>query len=387
MKKRRSFPVLGLLLAMGLFAAACGSDKKSSDTTVAAVTETTAATTETTAAATDTTVTAGTETTAAGDTVAASDTTVAAGGAPAGAGMIGLVTDVGKVDDKSFNQSAWDGAQAAAGELGVKSEFIESADQKDYATNIAQLIDKGATTIITVGFALGEDTAKAATANPTIKFIGVDQFQATEIANYAGLIFPEDKAGYMAGALAGLLTKTNKVAAVLGTDTVPPVKKFGEGFRNGVKATNPGAEVFLTYHEPNNAFGDPAWGATTAKQALDNGADIVFGAGGSTGNGALAEVAKKTGALCIGVDTDQYETVPEARPCLVTSAMKLIKVGVVTLSKQAADGSMKGGNFAGDVGLAPYHDQEAAVSADVKAKIDPIIADVLSGTTPTGVTL
>ena len=373
---------------------ACSSTKKSADTTAAKSADTTAAkAADTTAAkAADTTAAKAADTTAAkaADTTAAkaaAETTAAAAAAGGSKGMIGLVTDVGKVDDKSFNQSAWEGAQAAAADLGVKAEYIESSDQKDYAPNIKQLIDKGATTIITVGFALGEETGKAATANPNLKFIGVDQFQATPIANYSGLIFPEDQAGYMAGALAGLVTKTNKVAAVLGTDTVPPVKRFGEGFKNGVKATNPKAEVIVTYHEPNNAFGDPAWGATTAKQALDNGADIVFGAGGGTGNGALAEVAKKAGALCIGVDTDQYDTVPEAKPCLLTSAMKNIKDGVVTLSKAAADGSMKGGNFTGSVGLAPYHDNDSKVSADVKTKIDGIIADVKSGKIDPGVKL
>ena len=367
---------------------ACSSDKKAAETTVAAADTTAApaAADTTAAAAADTTAAAAADTTAAAAVETAAADTAAAAPA-AGAGFIGLVTDVGKVDDKSFNQSAWEGAQAAAKELGYKSEFIESSDQKDYAPNIKQLIDKGARTIITVGFALGEETGKAATANPTIKFIGVDQFQATPIANYAGLIFPEDQAGYMAGALAGLVTKSNKVAAVLGTDTVPPVKKFGEGFKNGAKATNPAVEVIVTYHEPNNAFGDPAWGAATAKQALDNGADIVFGAGGGTGNGALAEVAKKAGALCIGVDTDQYETVPEAKPCLLTSAMKNIEDGVVKLSKQAADGSMKGGNFTGTVGLAGYHDNAAKVSVEVQTKMDKIIADVLSGKTDPGVKL
>jgi basic membrane protein A and related proteins len=372
-KKSRLLPFVAVA---AILLSACSSSGSSDTTAASAETEVTqdTAAAETSAAATETSAAAAVETTAAA--------------APAtGAGMIGLVTDVGKVDDKSFNQSAWEGAQAAATELGVKSEYIESSDQKDYAPNIQQLIDKGATTIVTVGFALGEETAKAATANPTIKFIGVDQFQAAEIANYAGLIFPEDQAGYMAGALAGLVTKSNKIAAVLGTDTVPPVKKFGEGFRNGIKAVNPGAEVFVTYHEPNNAFGDPAWGATTAKQAIDNGADVVFGAGGATGNGALAEVAKASGVLCIGVDTDQYFTVPEAQPCLVTSAMKNIKDGVITLAKAAADGSMKGGNFQGTVGLAPSHDQAAAISADVQAKLDTIVADVLSGKTDPGVKL
>ena len=116
----------------------------------------------------------------------------------------------------------------------------------------------------------------------------------------------------------------------------------------------------------------PSSGATTARQALDNGADIVFGAGGQTGNGALIEVAKDEGKLCIGVDTDQWETVPEAHPCLITSAMKLIDQGVVDLVNQAVDGSIVGGNFFGEVGLADFHDLADRVPDDVKAQIEEL---------------
>ncbi len=300
---------------------------------------------------------------------------------------IGLVTDVGKVDDKSFNQSAWEGAIQAATELKGGAEYLETIDSKDYAKNIQSFVDKKYDVIITVGFALGEETTKQAKANSAIKFIGVDQFQAEEVPNLAGLIFPEDKAGFMAGALAGLLTKTGTVGAVLGTDKVPPVVKFGKGWENGAKFTRPDVKSITTYHPGglDVAFSDPTWGAQTAKQALDNKADVIFGAGGNTGNGALGEIAKKEGAYCVGVDTDQWETLPNAHPCLVTSAMKLIDVGVVELAKQAKDGTMKGGNFTGKVGLAPFHDFDSKIPADVKTKIKQIIADVESGKIPTGV--
>ena len=102
-------------------------------------------------------------------------------------------------------------------------------------------------------------------------------------------------------------------------------------------------------------------------------------------NGALIEVAKKEGAYCVGVDTDQWETVPEAHACLVTSAMKLIDDGVVELAGQVKDGSIKGGNYFGKVGLAPFHDFDAKLPADVKTKITQIVADVESGKIPTGV--
>lgn len=299
---------------------------------------------------------------------------------------IGLVTDVGKVDDKSFNQSAWTGVAKVADELKAGAKYIETTDPKDYAANIKQFTDKKYDVIVTVGFGLGEATGEAAKANPTTKFIGVDQFQGAEVANIAGLIFSEDKAGFMAGALAGLLTKTNKVGAVLGTDKVPPVVAFKTGWENGAKYTNPKVEVKSTYHPGglDKAFSDPEWGATTAKQELDQGIDIIFGAGGKTGNGALIEVAKKAGVYCVGVDTDQWETVPEAHKCLVTSATKLIDVGVIDLVKLAKTDKFPKGNFVGQVGLAPYHDFDSKLSAEVKKKVAEVSKGVADGSIPTG---
>jgi basic membrane protein A len=352
--------VSAVLVAVGLLATACGDDDGGGDSTA--------------------TTAAGTETTAAG------------GGGDCSAAdvlCVGLVTDVGKIDDKSFNQSAWEGVQNAGTEFGAQVKYIETQDSKDYGTNIQTFLDDKYDIIVTVGFALGEATVTAATDNPNVSFIGVDQFQAETVPNLTGLIFNEDKAGFMAGALAGLLTTTNTVAAVLGTDLVPPVVAFNEGYINGAKYTNPDVEVISTYHPGglDVAFTDPAWGADTARQALDQGADVVFGAGGLTGNGALAEVAKDGGdTLCIGVDTDQWETVPEAHPCLVTSAMKLITPAVTKLIGEANDGTIAAGNFVGDVGLADYHDLASKVSAEVQTEMDTIIAGVVDGSIPTGYT-
>ena len=307
----------------------------------------------------------------------------------AGAFCVGLVTDTGKVDDKSFNQSAWEGAQTAAAAAGGFSKYIETIDPKDYASNIDLFAAKKYNVIVTVGFLMGDATTAAAIKYPNIKFIGVDQFNAGTAANYSGLIFQEDKAGFMAGYLAGYLTKSNKVGAVLGTDVVPPVKRYGEGFKNGIayaaKEEHKTIKTTLVYHAPDNAFNDPAWGATTAGQLLGQGYDVIFGAGGKTGNGALGRIAKKKGAFCIGVDTDQWLTVPEAQPCLVTSATKQLDKGVQSLVGQAKAGTMKGGNFVGDVALAPYHALSSAVSAAVAAKVTALSSQVLSGAVPTGV--
>ena len=127
---------------------------------------------------------------------------------------VGLVTDVGKINDKSFNQSAWEGVQRAEKELGAKIQYIETVDAKDYAKNIGTFGDAGYDVIVTVGFALGEATDAAAATYPNVKFIGVDQFQAETVNGVSGLGFPEDQAGFLVGALAAMMSKSHKIGAV-----------------------------------------------------------------------------------------------------------------------------------------------------------------------------
>ncbi|MBK8904609.1 MAG: BMP family ABC transporter substrate-binding protein [Anaerolineaceae bacterium] len=299
---------------------------------------------------------------------------------------VGLVTDVGEIDDKSFNQSAWEGVLRAEAELGAQVDYIETVDAKDYGANIALFADAGYDVIVTVGFALGEATLEAAATYPDVNFIGVDQFQGEAVDNVAGLIFNEDKAGFLAGALAGMLTETNTIAAVLGTDLVPPVVAFKVGYENGAVYVNPDITTISTFHPGglDVAFTDPEWGASTAAQAIGQGADVIFGAGGKTGNGALIEVAGNEGLYCIGVDSDQWETVPEAHSCLVSSAMKLITPGVFDLVSAAQEGSFPSGNFVGDVGLAPFHDFDATVSDEIKTQLEEINAGLQDGSIETG---
>jgi basic membrane protein A len=300
---------------------------------------------------------------------------------------IGLVTDVGEIDDKSFNQSAWEGVQLSGEEFGAEVDYVETKDAKDYMANIELFTKNDFDIVVTVGFALGEATLEAAALYPDVYFIGVDQGQwGGTVDNVVGLIFNEDKSGYMAGALAGLMTETNTVAAVLGTDLVPPVVAFKEGYETGAKYVNPDVTVISTYHPGglDVAFTDPEWGATTAKQALDSGADVVFGAGGKTGNGALIEAAGVEGVYCIGVDSDQWFTVPEAHSCLISSAMKLITPGVFDLVSMYVDGAPVAGNFYGAFGLAPFHDFDGDVPNDVKDQLDIIRGQLLNDELATG---
>ena len=312
---------------------------------------------------------------------------------------VGLVTDVGKINDKSFNQSAWEGVQRAQSELGATVQYIETADAKDYDKNIATFADEGYDTIVTVGFGMGEATVKAAGLYPDIKFIGVDQFQAwqfdddagNDVANVAGLNFPEDNAGFLVGALAAMMSKSNKIGAVCGTDVVPPVWRFGEGYKagaayaDGMNGTT--TEVFVVYHSDvgfDKTFTDPEWGASTAKSMMDQGADAIFGCGGITGNGAITAAAQ-AGAYAIGVDTDQYLTLPEAAPRMLSSAMKLIVPGVFDLIKTVKDGTFVNGNITGDAGYAPYHDLDSEVPAEVKTTMEQINTGLLDGSIKTNV--
>lgn len=378
MQLKRLYGVLAVLLVFTMLFAACtapvaapAGQGTTSEATEAATTEAAAeATTEATAEATT-------------------------GGAAPAEIRIGLVTDVGRVNDRSFNQSAWEGVRQAGTALGLTEgdtfKYIETQDAKEYADNIQQFVDAGYNVIVTVGFALGEATIAAATENPDIYFIGVDQFQGEALPNLTGLVFHEDQSGFLAGALAAQLTKSNTIAAVLGTDLVPPVVAFGTGYENGAKFINPDIQVISTYHpgEISQAFVDPEWGAATARQAIDQGADVVFGAGGQTGNGALQEAAAAVEAgnmvYCIGVDTDQWETLPAAHPCLVSSAVKEITPSVVALvSTFAADGTMTSGNFYGSAGLAAFHDFEDQIPQEIKDKLDEIRTGIADGSVSTG---
>ncbi len=300
---------------------------------------------------------------------------------------IGLVTDVGRVDDKSFNQSAWEGAQQAAENLGAAEvNYVETTNATDYAANIGLFADQGYDIIITVGFAMGDASVEAAQAYPDIDFIGVDQFPSETLPNLTGLVFNEDRAGYLAGVLAASLSESGTIASVLGTDLVPAVVAFNEGYLNGAASVNPDINIIATYHPGglDVAFTDPEWGATTAQQAIDQGADVIFGAGGNTGNGALIQAAGNDGVWCIGVDSDQWETVPEAHPCLVSSAMKLINPGVVDLATMSANGEFPGGLFFGDVGLADFHDHSDAVPQELKDLLEATDAGLRDGSISTG---
>ena len=310
---------------------------------------------------------------------------------------VGLVTDVGRINDKGFNQSAYEGMQAAlaAAPTCFETEYIETTSQSDYATNIAQFTDSDSNVVIGVGFLLGDALGDAAKANTDIKFISVDgvpgkghdETWATQ--NGESLFFAEDQAGYMAGVLAASLSKSNHVGVVGGLVVVPPVERFVEGYIDGAKSVDAATKVDFVY---TTSFTDPPQGSSAAKQMIDSGADVIFAAGGLTGNGALEAACQATDVFAIGVDTDQFLTLPSVQKCIVSSATKNVLGAVRDSLLRIAAGQFKAGFHTDDastngVGLAPFHDQDSKVSAETKTLLETTLAGLADGSIKPNVTV
>jgi basic membrane protein A len=309
---------------------------------------------------------------------------------------VGLVTDVGRINDKGFNQSAYEGMEAAkaAAPTCFETDYIETTSQGDYAKNIAEFTDSGSNVVIGVGFLLGDALGDASKANSDIKFLSVDGVPAAGhdeswATNGESLFFAEDEAGYLAGVLAASVSKSNHIGVVGGLLVVPPVERFVEGYIAGAKSVKPDIDVDFVY---TTSFTDPPQGSNAAKQMIDDGADVIFGAGGLTGNGALEAACQSEGVLAIGVDTDQYETLPSVQKCIVSSATKNIVEAVKSSLLRIAQDQFTPGfhtdNAATNgIGLAPFHDRAADVPADVSALLDTTFAGLADGSIKTNVTV
>lgn len=297
---------------------------------------------------------------------------------------VGLVTDVGKVDDRTFNEFAYTGMMRAVKEFSLQSAFIETQQPTDYEKNIEQFTQAGYDMVVTVGFMLGDVTKKMAQKYPQVRFAIVDFAYDPPVPNIAGLVFAEDQSGFLAGALAGLMTKSKTVGIVAGM-AIPPVIKFRQGYEAGVRYVCATCQVLGVYID---SFIDPARGKTAALSQIDEGADVIFGAGGTTGSGAILGAAQ-AGAWVIGVDQDEYYTTfkqgraPGANK-LLSSAMKRVDNAVYGAVQQGVNGTFSGGTQVYDarnagVGLAPFHDAAAAIPAAVKTRLERIADDLRDG--------
>jgi basic membrane protein A and related proteins len=331
--------------------------------------------------------------------------TQAATEAPAAKLKVGVVTDVGQLEDKSFNQASYEGAKAAAEAMGADFDVIVTQNVSDYKQNIQTFIDQGFNTVVTVGFLIGSDTAAAAKANPNVKFIGVDQSicldengesdptfackgdAAKLLPNYQGIVFAEEQPGYLAGILAASISKSGVIGSVAGTK-VPAVVAYIAGYEAGAKSVNPNIKL-LTQEvnpDPSKGFNDPATGKAIAQQFIAQGADVLFQVAGLTGQGVL-EAACDANVYGIGVDVDQAETLPNLSKCIVTSAEKKLKDTVQAVTTTSGGSDFKGGtvvyNAASNppaIGLSPYHDLASLITPEIQAKIDDAFAQMKAGT-------
>lgn len=302
---------------------------------------------------------------------------------------VAVVLDTGGENDKSFNEYTLKGAQRAAKAFLVKVDYVVSQAATDYEKNIETFASEGYDLIITVGFLMGDATAKKAVEHPNIKFAIIDvdypaERYQTDLKNVTSLMFQEDEVGYLAGVLAGCMTKTGVIGSVSGME-IPPVVRFVTGYQNGAKSVRPDIKT-LNVYIPN--FNDPATGKQAGQQQIAQGADVIFGVGGNTGNGGLL-AAKEKGLMAIGVDVDQYFTYPEVKDALITSAAKNMDVATYNAIRDFTRGTLKPGvrmnNLANKgIGLAPYHDWEDKIPQECKDKVAQAQADLVAGKITTG---
>jgi basic membrane protein A len=317
-------------------------------------------------------------------TLAALLTAACGGGGLPGIGgggpKVGMVTDIGQLEDKSFNEFSWKGVQDGAKAVGGTASNIVTKDTADYKQNIQQFVDQKYDVIVTVGFLIGTDTLNAAKANPSIQFFGVDQFVADPApANYQGLLFAENQAGYLAGIVAANITKSGKIGAVGGRSDVPPVVSYIAGYQAAAKAEKPNIQVLVNYTEDFNA---PDKGEASAKTMIGQGADVIFQVAGLTGAGAL-RAACNAKVWGIGVDVDQYLSLPDAKACIVTSAEKKLQIATAEAIKRFKDKGKQGGNFFNDAkngGIAASEIRNITpVPAGLQDKLNKALEDMKSG--------
>jgi len=308
--------------------------------------------------------------------------------------LVCQITDTGGIDDKSFNATAWKGITDAQDQLGIEGKYLESKEVADYEKNLNAFIEEECDLIVTVGFLIGDATAAAAEANPDVKFSIVDYNYDPAIANVTGQIFNTDEAAILAGYLAAGVTKTG-IVGTFGGLPIPTVTIFMDGFYEGVAKYNEvkGTDVQVLGWDPaapdsglfSMSFDDQQKGNELAKSLMDEGADIIMPVAGPVGLGAAAAIKERGNAYLIGVDSDWALTSPEYADITLTSVMKLMDATTMQVIQSVIDGTFVGGDVVGTlanngVALAPFHELESMVSAELAAEIEQLKADIIAGT-------
>ena len=331
--------------------------------------------------------------------------TTAATPAPSSALKIGVVTDIGTVNDKGFNEYSYKGAQAGAAAIGAAApQVIVPKDASEYAADIASFVGQSYNIIVTVGFNLVVDTEKAAKANSSIQFIGVDQSPcvdatgapdntfkcagavATLLPNYHAFTFQEDQAGYLAGIVAASASKTGIIGAIGGTTLCNACVRYIQGYALGAASVNPSIVVksaYVTHDFSAAAFSDPVGGKAYAQNFMAaNHPDVLFAVAGLTGNGVL-DAACAAGIWGVGVDVNQYISLPNDDKCIITSAEKHLLSAVTQAIQAIANGGTIPTLFnAANDGIGASSITNVTLP-DVQAKLDAATAAMKAGTLQT----
>jgi basic membrane protein A len=301
-----------------------------------------------------------------------------------------LVTSTAGLEDHGINQDAWNGLGESKADGALNHiAYIESVDARDYAKNIAYFAENGYDLIITTGTGMADETRHAADLYPDSVFLGLEQPHEPGPANLVPITFAEDQMGYLAGALATHLTETRVVGAVCETSGIPSMWRYCEGFRAGVEAAADEAgveiKVLVEYRDDGlqeKLFIDEAWGAERAQDLVQRGADVIFAAGGGTGQGAL-RAASDAGIYSIGTERNQAAALGESRLSLVTSIYGRAGHEIQSVIRQFHDDDL-------DVrvpGLFGYVPLDEKLPQSLSVEMDELLSLLLNGYVQTNITL
>lgn len=301
---------------------------------------------------------------------------------------VAMVTDVGGVDDKSFNQSAWEGIQKFGADNGLAQgdggyDYLQSASDADYVTNLNNLVRRDFDVVFGIGFLMEAAVNDIAQQQPDAQLAIIDA--VVDQPNVASVLFKEQEGAFLAGVAAALMSESKQIGFVGGME-IPVIERFEVGFLAGVEAVDPSIEVDVQY---TGAFDKAELGKTTANRMYSEGVDIIFHAAGGTGNGVFAEAKERktkdpdANVWVIGVDSDQYEegAVGDTNVTL-TSMLKRVDEAVIRISEAAMNGEFPGGEATvyglaeEGVGLA---DSRGAIPDDIMAQIEEFKQQIVDG--------
>jgi basic membrane protein A and related proteins len=307
---------------------------------------------------------------------------------------VGLISGVGGFDDRGFNQLTLAGLQSAAKDLGVKTSSRESFDTSDFKPNIDSLIHGGYNLIILLGYEAAGAVLTAAKNNPTVNFVLLDYSSTNIPANLMYFVFQVDQSAFLCGFIgaywAQLKDPQNPFAGWIGGMDIPVIHQFRTGYEGGIQYFN------NKYHKTvgsagffATSFNDTLQGAKLADSLIGQGADVIFPFAGKTGNGALYKIREK-GKWGIGVDFDQYVSIPEVHDILITSCLKKMNNAVYNIINNIKKNGFTGqkidyGNLLTvDIEIAPFHDYDTMIPDSIKNELNSIRAGINNGSIHTG---